>query len=412
MNKKIDKRLPRETGKDVMPEHAAIKTPWEKLVSYHDAAHYANRYNAVISAAMLQALRILVPDYVERVKAMCKNAYDRVKTPFLTPYGEMMKDDLNTHPFFRGNFVGAQVGDFGDECLLMCGRVNDFGTYRVEKELDTCPWDILGSEMGRATTQSLLGSADGLATWLPSGPKLDYHMVEAKCCGDLHCRVVAESRDKFPMPPHEQWECYGPIATDDQIKFTPEEDCMKEPMVFQEDCNYKYVNGTCMESDSKSLYPMTYQSNGTCYITPTINDLINDGTVDEKFADHVIKCVCEAAGKAAFGEFYSKEGLRSWLGVPRDIDDGRVMGAHIEMYLQSMIADYTVEAFNADEVIYVIDRTNLSFAGPRYIDALISTWYGMTKTLVNAQWALWEEAGETSEDQLRIKIAKKVDKLC
>ena len=412
MSKISDQRLPKEIGKGVMPDHAALKSPWEKLVSYHDAVHYANRYNAVISAAMMQAFRILVPDYVERAKAMCKNAYGRVKAPFLTPYGEMMKEDLNTHPFFRGNFVGGQVGDFGDECLLMCGRVNDFGTYRVEKELDVCYWDIVGSEMGRATTQSLLGSADGLATWLQPGPELDYHMVEAKCCGDLHCRVVAESHDKFPMPPHEQWECYGPIATADQIKFTPEEDCLKEPMVFREECDYKFVNGTCMECDSTSIYPMTYQSNATCYITPTIEDLINDGTLDGKFVDHVIRCVCEAAGKAAFGEFYAKEGLRSWLGIPQDINDGRVMGAHIEMYLQSMLADYTVEAFNADNVIYVIDRTNLSFAGAKYIDALVSTWYGMTKTLVNAQWALWEEAGGTTEDQLRIKIAKKIDKFC
>lgn len=412
MNKKIDQRLPRETGKDVMLEHAAMKTPWEKLVSYYDAVHYANRYNAVVSAAMLQVFRILVPDYVERSEAMCENAYNRVKAPFMTPYGEMMKEDLNIHPFFKGNFVGGLVGDYGDECLTMCGRVNDFGTYRVEKELDTCYWDIVGSELGRATTASLLGSADGLATWLEDGPKLDYHMVEARCCGDLHCRVVAESREKFPMPPHEQWDCYGPIATADQIKVTSEEESVKDSMFFREDCNYSYVSGTCTEKDATSSYPMTFQSNATCYILPTLMDLIEEGTLEEKFVDHVIKCVCEASGKATFGEFYAKEGLRNWLGVPKDIDDGRIMGAHIEMYLQSMLSEYTIEAFNADEVIYIIDRTNLIFAGPKYVDALISTWYGMTKTLVNAQWSLWEEAEGVEEDQLRIKISKKVDKYC
>jgi hypothetical protein len=77
-----------------------------------------------------------------------------------------------------------------------------------------------------------------------------------------------------------------------------------------------------------------------------------------------------------------------------------------------MLVEYTVEAFNADEVIYVLDRGNLTFAGAKYIDALISVWYGMSKTLINARWSLWEETGDTPEDQLRIKIAKKIDKFC
>ena len=31
----------------------------------------------------------------------------------------------NVHPFCRGSFVGALVGDSGDDALLMCGRVQD-----------------------------------------------------------------------------------------------------------------------------------------------------------------------------------------------------------------------------------------------------------------------------------------------
>ena len=34
----------------------------------------------------------------------------------------------------------------------------------------------------------------------------------------------------------------------------------------------------------------------------------------------------------------------------------------------------------------------------------------MTKSLVNAQWSLWEE--DSPEVKLRLKIAKKVDKFC
>lgn len=88
------------------------------------------------------------------------------------------------------------------------------------------------------------------------------------------------------------------------------------------------------------------------------------------------------------------------------------MGGHIEMYLQSFHAPYEVEAFNKDEVIYVIDRAAISVFNsvPKHVDALKWTWYGMTRTLVNAQWYLWEE--DSPEGKLRIKIAKKIDKFC
>lgn len=78
MSKKIDERIPQQVGDKTLPLHAAVKSPWDKLVSYHDAAHYCQRYTAVVSAAAMQAFRILIPDYVERSKAICKNAYNRL----------------------------------------------------------------------------------------------------------------------------------------------------------------------------------------------------------------------------------------------------------------------------------------------------------------------------------------------
>ena len=60
-------------------------------------------------------------------------------------YGKPQMAQHNVHPFCRGSFVGALVGDSDDDALLMCGRVQDFGTYRAEKELDVCDWDIVGS---------------------------------------------------------------------------------------------------------------------------------------------------------------------------------------------------------------------------------------------------------------------------
>lgn len=412
MSNKIDERLPQHIGQDVLASYPAIRSPWGKLVGYQEAMHYLSRYNAVISSSLMQVLRILMPDYEARSQFMCAEAYGRMQ--YLQRYitGKSTMDQHNVHPFCRGNFMGALNGDNGDESLLMPGRCNDFGTYRVEKELDVCDWDIIGSELCRATTQSLNAIADVWRENLRPGPRLEYHMVEAKGCGDCHCRIVAECREKYPMPPHEQWECFGPIATADQIQYTKEEKCVLEPQVFRADCDYTYASGTNFEQDYNCVSTNFMSSGAMTYIIPALNLLVTQGIVEEKTLDHVIRCVCEAAGKAAFGEHYAKEGLRQWLGAPHDVNDGRLMGGHIEMYLQSFHAPYEVEAFNKDEVIYVIDRAAISVLGsaPKHIDALKWTWYGMTRTLVNAQWYLWEE--DSPEGKLRIKIAKKIDKFC
>lgn len=413
MSKKIDARLPKEVGTGLYP----VKSPWDKMISYHDAAHYCQRYTNVVSAAIMQAFRMLVKDYEKRSAAMCANAYNRLAYVYknFPGYTEMNADELHMHPFMRGNFVGGLIGDAGDEDLLMCGRVNDFGTYRAEKELDVCYWDIVGTELCRSTTQSLQACADCASELRPDGPHIEYHMVEAKGCGDRHCRIVAECRKKFPMPEHKQWECFGPVATEAQIKFTKEEDTVDESMMFREDTDFLFSNGTNLEKNWKSAYPMVVMSNASSYILPTLEDFVRSGELTSEEVDYALHCVCEAAGKATFIDNFAKEGLRVWMGVPHSIseDDGRIMGGYLEMFWQSMHFSYTIEAFNKDECIYVLDPKELNsclMGSQRMSTAYIWFWYGMTKSLVNAQWSLWEE--DSPEGKLRLKIAKKVDKFC
>ena len=206
MSCKIDDRLPKEVGTKSLPLHPAVKTPWEKLISFHDAYHYACRHHAVIGAVYQEVLRILVPDYDERCTLMCKTdvgvknyVFGKMEVAPGYPYREYHLAKHYMHPFFKGTdntggFRAAVFGDNGDERLLMQGRVNDFGTYRAEKELDACPWDIMGSEICRTSTASLeeIGRC--------CGDNCEYNMVEARGCGDLHCRVVCENRDKYPAP--------------------------------------------------------------------------------------------------------------------------------------------------------------------------------------------------------------------
>lgn len=416
MSKKIDERIPQHVGKGVFPEYSAVHTPWDKLISFKETVHFGARQGAVVSAAILQALRIMIPDYEERAQLMCEVAYARIGGSFrywnqMDPGGPMRT--YNIHPFCTGAAWGGLTGDVGDDYLLMCGRCNDAGTYRVEKELDVCDWDICGSELCRTTTMSLQGISDYLATTQRKGPSMDYAMVEAKGCGDRHCRIVAESREKFPMPEHKLWESFGPIATADQIRETPEEDTMPEPFLFMEEANYMYQTGTNIHSKPEAATAYRGTTAATYYILPAIDGAIQRGIVSRETAMHILRCVMEAAGKAAWGNIVAKKALRDWLGVPgENPEDGRIMGGYLEVFLQTWGIDYTIEAFNKDEVVYSFHRSQFSdYVSVKHLDCLIPYWYGETKTLVNAQWSLWEEKDE-NPDICRIKIAKKIDKFC
>ncbi len=415
MSVKIDERLPEAIGKGMLKDYPVVKTPWDKAISYKESIHYISRYYSVVSSAIMQAYRILVPDYAQRSKIICEDAYARLYYTSGMNGKDAALNELNIHPFMRGGFCGALSGDSGDECYLMCGRVNDFGTYRVEKELDVCDWDIVGTELCRATTMSLSAGAKCRQEMLRKGPDMDYCMVEARGAGDRHCRIVAESREKYPMPEHELWEAFGPIATEDLIRNTEEEDTVSESMVFREDANYRYESGTHQLNYSQSTAGNRFVHAAGLYLLPAIDAAIRSGICTEEQAKHVLKCVLEAAGKSAWGDLQAKEAHRHWLGVPREVpeNDGRIMGAHLEVILQCAGVQYTVEAFNSNEVIIVFPRTMLNILNQRILSCLIDYWYGECKTLVSAEWFLWEELTEgLPEDMCRIKIGKKIDKYC
>ncbi|MTI47421.1 hypothetical protein [Sporosalibacterium faouarense] len=289
----------------------------------------------------------------------------------------------------------------------MPGRVNDFGQFRVEKELDACPWDIVGSEFCRCTTSSLEGT--GVAF---GGPSMEYNMVEAKGCGDLHCRVIAENRDKYPMPEKESWEKFGPIATSDQIKFTPEDKMYKEPQQFRQECDFKYRNGLNAEITHDQLYGGLAHPLGSDMVLNVLYPMIEAKEINKEEIENVIKCVFEASGKMTFGEHFAIKGLRDWLGVPGDVKDGRVLGGYIEVVLQALRAKYDIQNFDKEEVIYDINLAGLERRHPMLTKAYLSMWNGMGKTLIGSQWFVWRETEGVADEILRLKIGKKIDKFC
>ena len=162
--------------------------------------------------------------------------------------------------------------------------------------------------------------------------------------GDMHCRIVAENREKYPMPEHKMWESMGPIATADMIKYTPEEDMVSDPQYLREECDYKFCNGTCAEYDAAGWFRPNGSAGGAAYFWPLFDSLIKSGRITEEDLDRAVHCVMEAAGKAQFGGFYAIDGVRSWLGVPPEIKDGRVMGGFLEVYLACQGVPVEVEA--------------------------------------------------------------------
>ncbi|MBN1315571.1 MAG: hypothetical protein JXA42_08885 [Anaerolineales bacterium] len=408
--KEKNKRLPIENELGLLPAHPAVKTPWNKLISFHDAQHYACRHMAGVAATFMQVLRIIMPDYKERTKALIDINSARLRNTFLYPgVREHFRDRQNVPPFVQGTMISALAGDQGDEALLMTGRVNDFGTYRFEKELDTCPWDIVGSDFCRTTVAyfQALGNTFG-------EPGMEFKMVEAKGCGDLHCRIVAENREKYPMPPQDDpTETFGPIATADQIKFTPEEKCYKEPQHFRPESGGIYRNGYCAEWTAVEQYA---QSMSQHLGSKDVIDVLVAMEPDQKKVEHVTRCVFEAAGKMACSEFAAIKGIRDWLGVPGDLNDGRVLGGLIEVVLQAMLVDYSVLAFDEEKVVLEIDQKslekNMGADLSLLTTAYVAMWYGMSKTLIGAMWSLWRETDGVPEGTLRIKIARKIDKYC
>ena len=407
---KFVERLPDDQGAGLLKSYPAVKTPWGKMYDWHFACQYIAREAHVISAAMLGAIRCLVPDYEERARIFCEATYESNYNLYKGPIGKESVDQQNMHPFARGCFMGALLGDYADESLLMTGRVNDFGTYRVEKELDTCPWDIVGSEVCRATTAGFEGIADGIGEHQPQGPHLEFNMVEALGCGDLHCRIVAENREKYPMPPKPRWEPFGPIATADQVQFTPEEEQYSESAFFRRDADHTYVNGVNHALDASACTYNMQASAGECNVQKAFEYGVREGMFTEEQVIYAVKAVCEAAGKAAFGSFYAKAGAREFLGVPQGMsgEDTRILGGIVEMFLQTKLVPYEVEKFDGEETIIVFERA-LIYAD-KFLVAMIAYWYGAAKTLLSAKFALWEE--DSPEGKVRLKIARKIDKYC
>ena len=192
--------------KEKLEQRKCFPTAWGKLIPEEEAYRQLNRQIAAMTANLFQVMRIFEPSWEKRTEAICDIANMMNMAVAGTP--EEQKDYVNASLYEafnipelceKSSWLGGITGDSGDEWENMAGRVVQFTRNRVEKELDTCPWDIVGSELCNMTTSMFTANFD-LASSKGTENEVALNMCQARGCGNKHCRVVAERRDVYGLP--------------------------------------------------------------------------------------------------------------------------------------------------------------------------------------------------------------------
>ena len=337
--------------KEKLDSRKCFATAWGKLITEEEAYRQLNRQIAAFTANLFQVMRIFEPSWEKRTEAICSIANMMNMAVAGTP--EQQKDHVNASLYEafnipelceKSSWLGGITGDSGDEWENMAGRVIQFTRNRVEKELDTCPWDIVGSELCNMTTSMFTANFD-LASSHGTDNEVSLNMCQARGCGNKHCRVVAERRDVYNLP-QQGWldHMQQPV---DPIHDTPRERMVKEGQCLR---NGQYTQSFGEETSLEQAYHWVAQM-GWVWSVQFPMMAIKDMAPDEDEFLRVFRIVFATAGKNQFIDPFAKEGLRSYLGVPHELDDndGRLLGGYIRYMLDVQQVPYTMERWTKDE---------------------------------------------------------------
>ena len=241
--------------KEKLDSRKCFATAWGKLITEEEAYRQLNRQIAAMTANLFQVMRIFEPSWEKRTAAICDIANMMNMAVAGTP--EEQKDYVNASLYEafnipelceKSSWLGGITGDSGDEWENMAGRVVQFTRNRVEKELDTCPWDIVGSELCNMTTSMFTANFD-LASSNGTENEVALNMCQARGCGNKHCRVVAERRDVYGLPKQDWLEhMQQPV---DPIHDTPRERMVKEGQCLR---NGQYTQNFGEETSLEKAY--------------------------------------------------------------------------------------------------------------------------------------------------------------
>lgn len=396
--------------------HRGVQTAFGKIIPEKEAYSYCLRTIAAFSANIFQVMRLLNDNWEDRTSKICEIANMMNcaacsgSKDELFEYLNAFYDEWNIPELVkRSAWIGAIWGDYGDEAEDMAGRVIQFTEDRVEKELDTCPWDIVGSEMCNMTTAMFTANFD-IAAGGEHGEitnDVSLNMCEARGCGNPHCRVVAERRDTFGLNEQGWLDHRGQAAL--PVHDTPPERRVEHAQGLR---NGQYTNSFGEENSLEWQYNWVAQMGWVWSISfplIAIRDMADD---DDEF-ERILKIVFATAGKNAFVDPFAREGLRNWLDIPRSIGDNdpRVMGTYIQAILGCQLVPYEFEAFDADGVeIRVNQETFTGRFEMAPLDEITlgyeAQWNGACHTLVSPEWSVWIEE---ADDDFIINVGRKID---
>lgn len=150
-----------------------------------------------------------------------------------------------------------------------------------------------------------------------------------------------------------------------------------------------------------------------CVIFPitAIRDMADS---EQEFA-RIFKIVFSTAGKNLFMEPFAVEGMRSFLGVPHEIDsnDPRLMGGYIKAILDTQFVENELTCFTKDEIRIKVKEEdfNARFAMAPTEELAIgyeTLWHNAVKTMVSPEWSCWFEGKD--EEEMTIVVGRKIDK--
>ena len=220
----------------------------------------------------------------------------------------------------------------------------------------------------------------------------------------MHCRVMIENRRKYGERerPEEYWENFGPSV--DPIHLTERKEMKSE-------CEHLttgvYHSPYGAEFTTGELFALMGAGGGPFSMYGSVEAIrvLREFEPDEKKVAHLIQCIFEPCGKYAFGEFAAAKGVRDWLGVPGDVNDGRILGGYASMIFQSRVLSWTFTEFEPDRTVIEVEKAKLTLeAYPEIALAYEALFNGMAKTLVSAEWVVRLE--DASDDTLKLVIER------
>ena len=385
-------------------------TPWDRIKSFRETCHFLWRHSALMGVAYMNALKIIEPDYEKRQTTMSHNWAPQMQYMWGKddPMGAI-KDFETQHdipPFVKESlYRSACYCDIGDEFTGMPGYIWYASDDRIEKEVHQCPIEIIGLEACDLSNGGGQYFCHGCSRKGKDG--MSCYLTQRRGEGDPYCHVLHESVEKYGPNKNADgydWEMWGPGGTypreKDQHPRKQESEWLHDGE-FISPLGARWTAGEMYKQ--ACLAPLSYAG----HAAGAIRSLTKPE--DAAMTQHIVNVMFETAGKFQFGEYNTRKEAREWLGVPSDINDGRILGAYISMIQQAKSVPWSFVEFTEERTIVEVDAFLQNYFGqyPEFTNAYLAYFDAMAKTLVDTQWVV--KLGENApEGKIHYVIEKGV----